>query len=623
MAANNTVPDKNPGDLHFAAEVDQIAEFQRIPMQTVGSAFNDSGFTIDGTAGYTTLVNIAGATHTITAAGGGHSIGNAIQARYSFAQDCTLTLVNFDLTGSNPGTINPIPAGIYDIWFMSTVFGAQVHIPLNGGGTPTPTLLTLSNFTIETANPDRVLFDASGTWAGTTFAGFTLADPTKTITGFTNNGTSGSYFTVSVAYVVGDTAPTIDYAGSDDWSGTTQGDLALFGATAVTNNLTAALTISNFTIDDANKDRVNFDSNQEITVATTFAGFTLADPTKTISSIFINGSNTTGHYFVVSAAYVIGDSAPTLAYDGLDDWTAAGGDLAAFGATAISNLIAPTFTVAPESSMIDDDTFEILATTDVVGKLYAVAVADAAAAPTSAEVKAGTGSGGSGEIQARSDTGDAQGDKTVFTLGFDTGFSSGTAYDVYVVAETSAAALQATPTKVDLTTGSTNLKLDIVWQNGSAAAVIVGNTLTSSTGPAPAWEAFANATLSLAASTDGYVVYDVVAAGSNSQVIGFDTVGTANDFNNYEFGVQVQFNGNYYEITSGVGSDTSIPWLDSDLVRLSRVKGDVLVQKSSDSGESWRGIFNFGADASKFFVPGNVQNLNMNGIVNAVGFNLS
>ena len=85
----------------------------------------------------------------------------------------------------------------------------------------------------------------------------------------------------------------------------------------------------------------------------------------------------------------------------------------------------------------------------------------------------------------------------------------------------------------------------------------------------------------------------------------------------------VQFNGNYYEITSGVGSDTSIPWLDSDLVRLSRVKGDVLVQKSSDSGESWRGIFNFGADASKFFVPGNVQNLNMNGIVNAVGFNLS
>ena len=102
-----------------------------------------------------------------------------------------------------------------------------------------------------------------------------------------------------------------------------------------------APTISTFVINDANKDRIYFSSSEVIT-ASTFAGFTVATPTKTISSVTINAGQTTGHYFTVSVAFSYGET-PTLAYSGsgsnLQDLV--GNALASFSATSITNNIAP------------------------------------------------------------------------------------------------------------------------------------------------------------------------------------------------------------------------------------------------------------------------------------------
>lgn len=100
-------------------------------------------------------------------------------------------------------------------------------------------------------------------------------------------------------------------------------------------------TISTFVINDANKDRIYFSSSEVIT-ASTVSGFTVATPTKTISSVTINAGQTTGHYFTVSVAFSYGET-PTLAYSGsgsnLQDLV--GNALASFSATSITNNIAP------------------------------------------------------------------------------------------------------------------------------------------------------------------------------------------------------------------------------------------------------------------------------------------
>lgn len=134
------------------------------------------------------------------------------------------------------GSAGQLQAGSYKIG-MAVIFGA-VQIVIPGTGTTPGYVLALSNFSIEDAQPTRVYFDTNQAPIGTTFAGFTLATPSKTITGITFNSgqQTGHYFTVSVAYSVGDISPTIAYDGSDDWTGT-GGALASFTATAITNNI--------------------------------------------------------------------------------------------------------------------------------------------------------------------------------------------------------------------------------------------------------------------------------------------------------------------------------------------------------------------------------------------------
>lgn len=100
-----------------------------------------------------------------------------------------------------------------------------------------------------------------------------------------------------------------------------------------------APTLSAFTIEDATPNRVNFTSSEIIT-ATTYSGFTLASPSKTITGVTINSGQTTGHYFTVNSDYVEADN-PTIAYSGSGSnlVDASSNALASFTATAITNNV--------------------------------------------------------------------------------------------------------------------------------------------------------------------------------------------------------------------------------------------------------------------------------------------
>jgi hypothetical protein len=122
-----------------------------------------------------------------------------------------------------------------------------------------------------------------------------------------------------------------------------------------------------------------------------------------------------------------------------------------FSTTAAGDTTPPTFSAGPASANVSDTSFDITATLNENGTVYAVVVADGASAPSSAEVKAGTGSGGSGQLATDSATDSGSG----VTLNL-TGLTPSTAYDVYVVAEDDEGTpnLQASPTLVNVTTTS-------------------------------------------------------------------------------------------------------------------------------------------------------------------------
>jgi hypothetical protein len=122
-----------------------------------------------------------------------------------------------------------------------------------------------------------------------------------------------------------------------------------------------------------------------------------------------------------------------------------------FSTTEAGDTTPPTFSAGPASANVSDTSFDITATLNENGTVYAVVVADGASAPSSAEVKAGTGSGGSGQLATDSAVDSGSG----VTLNL-TGLTASTAYDVYVVAEDDEGTpnLQASPTLVNVTTTS-------------------------------------------------------------------------------------------------------------------------------------------------------------------------
>ncbi len=104
----------------------------------------------------------------------------------------------------------------------------------------------------------------------------------------------------------------------------------------------------------------------------------------------------------------------------------------------------------PSASSIASTGFTLETDIDEAGSIFYVVVADAATAPTSTEVVAGTGSGGTGQITS----GNAAVSTGGFTNNFSvTGLTQSTAYDVYVVAQDDEGTpnLQTSPTMIDVT----------------------------------------------------------------------------------------------------------------------------------------------------------------------------
>jgi hypothetical protein len=153
---------------------------------------------------------------------------------------------------------------------------------------------------------------------------------------------------------------------------------------------------------------------------TDLADLSWADATN--SSIGVGG----GHYFV---------------YDGGTETLS----LASSG----SDLSPPAWTATwPRVDTVGATIFTARARIDENGTAYYVVLADAAAAPSPAEVKAGTAAGGGPAIANGSMSLTANTENTAAV----TGLTDSTAHDVYFVAQDAAANLQASPSKVDITT---------------------------------------------------------------------------------------------------------------------------------------------------------------------------
>jgi hypothetical protein len=104
----------------------------------------------------------------------------------------------------------------------------------------------------------------------------------------------------------------------------------------------------------------------------------------------------------------------------------------------------PEFDETPSTSSVAQTKFTLNADINEEGIIYYVVVADGALAPSSSEVKAGTGNGGTGELASGNATVDSGDYIYEFSV---SGLTGGTDYDVYLVAEDNEAIpnLQAIP----------------------------------------------------------------------------------------------------------------------------------------------------------------------------------
>ncbi|MCP4800599.1 MAG: hypothetical protein GY893_11690, partial [bacterium] len=122
--------------------------------------------------------------------------------------------------------------------------------------------------------------------------------------------------------------------------------------------------------------------------------------------------------------------------------------------TTAPDITPPTFeNGTPSSSAIQPTKFTFNVDIDEAGTIYYVVVDDGDPAPSASEVKAGTGSGGSGQLKSGNATVTSSPFLKTFLL---TSLTSNKAYDVYVVAEDdeSPPNLQTSPTKLDFTTAA-------------------------------------------------------------------------------------------------------------------------------------------------------------------------
>lgn len=211
--ANLNIDDKVTGSFHYAAEFEQMKDFIDQP-SLAGTTFDDSGtITIDETREYSSVRTVTGSTHTLTFATTGNLRGNYKKVRYTFDVDCTLTLTNLDATGSTLGTVNPIPAGTYDLWMFTSYGNVAMIIQNNTGTTPgtldPPTLVFTAanqqiNYTITGIDINAtggVLEYSTDNTNWTTWASYSFGTETGSITELTNDQIYyGRYRNTAIGY---------------------------------------------------------------------------------------------------------------------------------------------------------------------------------------------------------------------------------------------------------------------------------------------------------------------------------------------------------------------------------------------------------------------------------------
>ncbi|NVK42832.1 MAG: cadherin repeat domain-containing protein, partial [Oceanospirillaceae bacterium] len=164
--------------------------------------------------------------------------------------------------------------------------------------------------------------------------------------------------------------------------------------------------------------------------------------------------------------------------------TIGGGNSLSDNKALVIDGIVPSFeNSTPTVSNIKQTEFDLSLDLDEAGTFYYVVLANDANAPTSAEVKAGTGASGGATVTFGSAS--AAPDFFTTALGGVGVTSASTAYDLYVVAEDAAGNLQSSPVKVDITTiaaPTVTLSVDnsSIAENGGTATLTATLSAASS-----------------------------------------------------------------------------------------------------------------------------------------------
>ena len=241
------------------------------------------------------------------------------------------------------------------------------------------------------------------------------------------------------------------------------------------------------------------------------------------------------------------------------------GDFAKSINVTISDDIPPIFeNSTPSVSNLEDLFFNLDVDIDEAGTVYYVIVADGATAPTSAEVKAGTASGGGSALFS--------GNKAFTTAAgfFDVAvLTPSTAYDVYVVAEDDEGSpnLQASPTKIDVTTPEASLNYR--WTSATApSAGVVAETVNGIT--ATVTTNTTSSVISNNAAIDNLIgtKYNTVAANSPSTTTMTVTFSSSIDLTSIQLG---NFSGLADWVLTPTGGSNSVVTVSSFNALTSRV----------------------------------------------------
>src|SRR3990167_2759707 len=206
----------------------------------------------------------------------------------------------------------------------------------------------LSGFLVETANPQRILFDSDEFIVGTTFGGFVVSDKTITAIHVEPNALTGHYLDVNADFVEGD-SPTISSDGIDieDVYGN---KMASFGATAITNNVdNPDITVASV----ENAAPFDFVFTAERAITGTTAGWTPKINGVAATKTGFAGSGTTTITITVSET-VLDTDILTFDYSGVDMVDQYGNVMQTIIGQAVTNDVGAEYTFANTHQLLVD-----------------------------------------------------------------------------------------------------------------------------------------------------------------------------------------------------------------------------------------------------------------------------